>query len=330
MIDVQSITAAPGCALSSSPFRPESARIPSPAANFSSTVPRELVHRAAVAEVLLTRWRRLDDTHFSASAQWPRGHSFFTSPDGFHHDPLLIAETIRQVGTLLAHAEFNVPMDSNFLLETLHFDSDLRGLEVKGTPADLELLVTASDLRYSGRMLSGLRYHAQFLRDGARVATANLKATFMRPAIYRRIRGEHLTARPGTVLPAPVEPALVGRRIGFDVVLSPTGLSNRWELRADSRHPVLFDHPGDHIPGMVLMEAARQAARVMAPEADMITSLDTSFTKYVEFETPCWIVADEVESRDPSVRRLVVRGEQFGETAFTMSVAVAARVPLAV
>ncbi|GAA2245736.1 MULTISPECIES: ScbA/BarX family gamma-butyrolactone biosynthesis protein [Kitasatospora] len=330
MIESPSIAAAPDWALFKPPFNSVTNRIASTKAHFSSTVPRELVHRAAVAEVLLTRWHRLDATHFGVSAQWPRGHSFFTSPDGFHHDPLLIAETIRQVGTLLAHAELDVSMDSCFLLETMRFDSDLQGLEVRGTPADLELMVTASDLRYSGRRLSGVRYDAQFLRDGARVASAGLKASFIAPAVYRRLRGDYLTARPSTVLPPPIEPALVGRRIGFDVVLSSTGLANRWELRADSRHPVLFDHPGDHIPGMVLMEAARQAARAMAPEADMITSLDTSFTKYVEFEAPCWITADEVAGDDPSGRRLVIRGEQFGETAFTMTISVAARVPLTV
>ncbi len=32
----------------------------------------------------------------------------------------------------------------------------------------------------------------------------------------------------------------------------------------DRSHPVLFDHGSDHIPGMVLLEAFRQAARLTA------------------------------------------------------------------
>nr|WP_160159916.1 AfsA-related hotdog domain-containing protein [Streptomyces sp. SLBN-31] len=52
----------------------------------TSTVPKELVHRASVAEVMLTDWARRSEDHFTLAAQWPRGHSFFTTIDGCH-DP---------------------------------------------------------------------------------------------------------------------------------------------------------------------------------------------------------------------------------------------------
>lgn len=32
-----------------------------------------------------------------------------------------------------------------------------------------------------------------------------------------------------------------------------------WPLRVDRTHPILFDHQLDHVPGMLLLEAARQA-----------------------------------------------------------------------
>ncbi len=64
-------------------LRPSLFRYP----NLTTTVPKELVHRAAVAEVMLTDWERVDDTRFKVAAQWPRGHSFFTPIDGRYHDP---------------------------------------------------------------------------------------------------------------------------------------------------------------------------------------------------------------------------------------------------
>ncbi|WP_281275492.1 AfsA-related hotdog domain-containing protein [Saccharothrix australiensis] len=42
-------------------------------------------------------------------------------------------------------------------------------------------------------------------------------------------------------------------------MLSPVGRSDSWLPRVDRRHPVLFDHPVDHVPGMALQEAGRQA-----------------------------------------------------------------------
>ncbi|MFD5806958.1 hypothetical protein ACWGOA_36955, partial [Streptomyces sp. NPDC055813] len=39
---------------------------------WTSTVPSQLVHRAAVAEVMLTSWKRLTETRYTMRAQWPR------------------------------------------------------------------------------------------------------------------------------------------------------------------------------------------------------------------------------------------------------------------
>ncbi|MFJ9544513.1 AfsA-related hotdog domain-containing protein, partial [Streptomyces sp. NPDC101225] len=61
--------------------------------------------------------------------------------------------------------------------------------------------------------------------------------------------------------------------------------------RADTRHPVLFDHPVDHVPGMVLLEAARQAAAATTHSPTPPTHLHATFTHYVELDTPCHIHA---------------------------------------
>ncbi|GAA3032388.1 ScbA/BarX family gamma-butyrolactone biosynthesis protein [Kitasatospora albolonga] len=286
-------------------------------------MPKELVHRAAVAEVLLTRWRRIDDRFFSVSAQWPRGHSFFGSPDGLHHDSTLIAETIRQVGTLLAHAEFAVPLTSRFLLHDLEFTAVLHQLTVRDTPAELEVLVSTTVTRQHGRRVAGLRYQMTLLRDGQIAAVANVSATFMSPEVYRRVRENRVVSPLVHVQPTPpVDPALVGRLSPADVVLSATGERDRWQLRLDTRHPVLFDHPGDHVPGMVMLEAARQAARIMVPEAALVSSASSEFSHYVEFDAPCFVEAVELPVEHPNRRTVSVRAEQGGRTVFASTLTV--------
>lgn len=99
------INGAPTQGAHEAPARPGTSRFLS----FTTTVPKEFVHRAAVAEVLLTDWCRENDTRFVMAGQWPRGHSFFTPVGEGYHDPLIAAETIRQAGILLAHAEFGIP-----------------------------------------------------------------------------------------------------------------------------------------------------------------------------------------------------------------------------
>jgi hypothetical protein len=285
----------------------------------------EYVHRAGVSEVLLTEWLRLDDVHFIASAQWPRAHSYFTSPDGLHYDSTLVAETIRQVGTLLSHAEYDVPLSSHFILNSLQYTSDPAQLEVRGTPAELSLSVTCSGLRYSAGQLARVVVEVGILRDGRPMGSGVAKATMLRPEVYRRIRGERLTSAQAAEAPLapPVAPALVDRRYAPDVVLSPGDGPRRWLLRADRSHPILFEHPNDHIPGMVLLEAARQVTRLLAPGSTAIAT-ENSFERYVEFDAPCLIEAEERDSADPAVRIVSVRAEQDGRTAFTSTITLAA------
>ncbi|MCK8675974.1 ScbA/BarX family gamma-butyrolactone biosynthesis protein [Streptomyces lichenis] len=307
-------------------FIPAQRQSSRPQPHFTTTVPKEYVHRAAVAEVLLTGWQPLDEDRFAVSAQWPRAHSYFTSLCGTSYDSTLVAETVRQAGTLVAHAEYGVPLDSNFILNDLQYLCDPTELEVLGTPAELALVVTCSQIRRTrAGQLAGIRFDVEIQRDGRSVGSGMAKATILRPEVYRRIRGEHLTQDPGAgaMLSEPVAPALVDRRYAPDVVLSPGEGEGRWLLRADQRHPVLFEHPGDHIPGMVLLEAARQVTRLLAPGSTAIAA-ESSFTRYVEFDAPCLIEAEELDSDDPAVRVVSVRAEQDGRTAFSSTITLAA------
>ncbi|MET9995247.1 ScbA/BarX family gamma-butyrolactone biosynthesis protein [Streptomyces mutabilis] len=293
----------------------------------TTTVPRELVHRAAVAEVMLTDWRRLGDTHFAMTAQWPRGHSFFTPVDGIHHDPLIAAETIRQVGALLAHAEFGVPFGHQFLMEELALTVHPEELRVGRTPAALDLDVTCAEVRKRGGRLAGLRYEATVLREGRLAASGRFSFSVISPAVYRRLRPERVFD-PGhcpIALTAPVAPQTVGRLSPADVVLSPTGDTNRWQLRVDTRHPVLFDHQVDHVPGMVLLEAARQAATAVLDRPSVLPlGLACEFTKYTELDRPCLIDAlllPKGAAGDPDT--VLVTGHQDGEPVFSTTVTAA-------
>ncbi|MER5511570.1 ScbA/BarX family gamma-butyrolactone biosynthesis protein [Streptomyces sp. NPDC002766] len=258
----------------------------------TSTVPKELVHRASVAEVMLTDWARRGDHHFALAAQWPRGHSFFTAVDGCH-DPLIAAETIRQTGLLLAHAEYAVPLGHHFLVSNLNVAVRPAHIRVAATPASLELDVRCHDIKQRRGELTGLRIDVALHRDGHLAATGGGTLTCIPPKVYQRLRATHSPTGTGAVLPltAPEPPQRVGRMSPTDVVLSPIGHPHRWQLRVDTRHPALFDHPLDHVPGMLLIEAARQATTHTLGHTTLPHTLTSQFLHYVELDTPCTIQA---------------------------------------
>ncbi|QDO57465.1 hypothetical protein FNV59_04050 [Streptomyces sp. RLB1-8] len=99
----------------------------------TTTVPREYVHRSTLAEVFLTGCEQTGNTHYTLTAQWPRAHTFFTTPDGTHHHPLQAAETIRQTGIYLAHAELGIPLGHHFLMRNLHLTTHPQHLTIGPT-----------------------------------------------------------------------------------------------------------------------------------------------------------------------------------------------------
>ncbi|MFF4583213.1 ScbA/BarX family gamma-butyrolactone biosynthesis protein [Streptomyces sp. NPDC001389] len=292
--------------------------------SLTSTVPKELVHRAAVAEVLLTDWRRIDDTRFEVSAQWPRSHSFFTPIAGTHHDPLICGETIRQIGSLLAHAEFGVPFGYNFLWWDVEFSVRPEHLRVDRTPASLDIEVTCTEVKRRAGRLAWLRYEAVVRRDGHVAARGRMSFAAISPSVYQRVRPAHTLEADHRPLPltAPVAPQSVGRLSPTDVVLSPVNEPDRWQLRVDIHHAALFDHPVDHVPGMLLLEAARQATAATLGRSSLLPiSIAGDFKRYAELDSPCMIEAQRLYGDIPgSNDAVLVTGHQDGQPVFTATV----------
>ncbi|MEV8630480.1 ScbA/BarX family gamma-butyrolactone biosynthesis protein [Streptosporangium sp. NPDC051023] len=284
---------------------------------FEQTVSRRLVHRTAVSEVMITGWRSIDDKTSVLAAQWPRGHSFYR-PVGGCCDPLLAAETIRQAGLVVSHAELDCPMDRCFLMWDLSYEVDPGDLVVGTAPTNLVLRFTRSQVRHRGRNLAGLRGHVDFYRDGRLVGMGEGSFDCVSQAAHDRLRASVLNGRPAETppLPDPIAPWLAGRDLSRDVVLAPTGIDHTWLLRVDPAHPVLFDHSLDHVPGMALMEAMRQAALAVTHPLPLIpVKMDATFTRYVELWGDCLVRAHTEEAPPGGEVAIRVSIEQFGSVA---------------
>lgn len=55
---------------------------------------------------------------------------------------------------------------------------------------------------------------------------------------------------------------------------------------ADLRHPRFFDHPSDHVPGMVLLEAARQAACLAGASPGRLNGCHMQALRFTEWNAP--------------------------------------------
>jgi 2-oxo-3-(phosphooxy)propyl 3-oxoalkanoate synthase len=99
----------------------------------------------------------------------------------------------------------------------------------------------------------------------------------------------------------PIERSLVHKSRDQNVALSRVspvrGHVYAAQVHVDLEHPFFFDHPVDHVPGLLLIEAARQFGIVVAHQfygagsGDIfsLTGVECDFGRYAELEHPTFI-----------------------------------------
>ncbi|MFJ9539217.1 ScbA/BarX family gamma-butyrolactone biosynthesis protein [Streptomyces sp. NPDC101225] len=271
---------------------------------FTRTLPRELVHRAAIAEVFLTDVQRHSADEVLLAAQLPRLHAFYDDTLGprTHHDPLLLLEACRQSIFVVAHHYFDVPLGHKFLLRSLAFEvPDPSALARDDHPTET-VIGARVEHRFHGRTgVTGLRLGFTATTGAREALLARVDYRWMPPGDWTRLR-EGQRAELGlphtpVALPGPrVDPGLVGRRDPANTVISPPHTSRDGartaRLVARTGHPVLYDHWVDHVPAMLELEAFRQLALNAALATGAVTpaampiGLAARFRRFAEMDLP--------------------------------------------
>ncbi|GHF30080.1 lactone biosynthesis protein [Streptomyces mashuensis] len=310
--------------------------------SFLQPVSRQLVHRAAVAEVFVTDGIREDDGRFLVAAQWPRDHALYHPDDHGLADPLLLAETIRQAAFYLAHAEFSVPQGHPFVARGLDFEiTDPEALRVGHAPqlVFLEARWAWEDLRPPRRY--DFRLELSLVVDGRPCGRGGLRGLAVPPRSYALLRRRSTDAASVTAAaarlagpggPRTMPPHQVGRLRSKDCVLEAGERPGEWLLRPPLDHAILFDHPTDHVPFMVMLEGFRQLGHLRThggsaapggPEAYTLTSVDAECGAFAELDEPVRLVVREetrVDGPDGPVRLVLdaLQGDAVASSARTV------------
>jgi 2-oxo-3-(phosphooxy)propyl 3-oxoalkanoate synthase len=238
----------------------------------SADVDCSIIHRPARADLLISDGARTGPDSWVFGLQMPRGH--WSSRQDPSRVPLNLGlEAIRQMGFSLGHLHSGIPLDWSFMLHRISFAwndpaaADFSGFE----PFNAEAFVRVSPVTERNGGHSRLSADCRIYRNGSFVATgAGDLAGIPRP-VYRRIRA-------GAAAPPPE----VRRR--DDAVLRDVARSDdRLEaaLGLDWADPFFFDHPIDHVPALLLSEAALESHRLIVGKHPTGVTMECS--RYVEF-----------------------------------------------
>ncbi|MET7619240.1 ScbA/BarX family gamma-butyrolactone biosynthesis protein [Streptomyces sp. NPDC005408] len=285
-------------------------------------VPMAYTRKTVPSEVFVTSWRQLTAASHTVTAEWPTSHSFYTPGPGLY-DPSVLAETVRQALALLSHTAHDVPL--NYRLGWEHFETSLAPAALRTRPEPASVTLTVTHTKSVRRRLGSvhLTAHITAICNGWPLGTVKVGYSAHPPAIYDRLRGAHANALEATAQALPlVAPLPQVLRGGVshpeDVVLSDAGLSHGWQLRVDVANSSFFDHPHDHVPGMLLLEAASQAIHVLSGAPHTVAAtLDIRFNRYVELDSPCLIEATPLVREDGGSVSTDVTGRQNGHEVFS-------------
>ena len=233
------------------------------------TVDRRRVHKAALAEVLITDLRPLGDDLVALAAQWPRCHPLVQPRLDQDPDPLLFVETLRQGGIYLSHEHLGVPLGHHFVFESISADYLGPGPRPGSDPDDVVVLVVRIDARYRGTAVTGARLAIEAWSGPVRIATACAAYRCLPPDVYARLR------RPAAVVPTIPTPRASIESAGTSTILA-----------VDSRHPTFFDHAVDHLPGMLLIDGALRAARPLLDTGPGRWGFELCFERFAELGHP--------------------------------------------
>ena len=267
-------------------------------------VDKREVHKHHEETVLLRSHEMVSSHAMRFIAGWQRLHERFDSASATP-DPGLVAETLRQATIALAHKGFGVPFGWAFLMDrmTVHITAPVP--HGAGGPA-VSLEARAERVATRGSRLRGLVSHVVVGGEGRQIATGRGELRVIDDRLYERLRGDrsHLTNLDLTPRNLRDSPALRS---------SPHGLRGReWRVVFDPRDVLYFDHPVDHVPGMLLFQAARKAATQFVADAELV-GFDGEYHRFVELSAPILV---RIESSRPldALRREVVVGVYDADT----------------
>lgn len=270
-------------------------------------VKRELVHKLRSDAVLVTGYLPLGRDVFELTGTWPRRHGFY-APEGDQPDALMVMETLRQAIIVIAHLGYTVPMTSRFTMKSVGITlKEETGLQVTAdVPVTIRVHTRALDVRSD--QLRAMKTDLEFYSGTKRVASGTGDLIILPVGSYRRVRNDRQPRPFHSELPR-LGPERVKRRSPGDVVIG--GAPRSLHLVVDTAHPYLFDHAADHVPGMVLLEGARQAFHDLDPIMSAIAGVHGTFHRFVELDDEVQVLATH-RGHDVALR-ILAEGEEAAE-----------------
>jgi 2-oxo-3-(phosphooxy)propyl 3-oxoalkanoate synthase len=259
-----------------------------------------LVHKRFAENVLLTGIGECGGDRFVCTGRIPTDHPFFNDGDRTpREDILFYTELGRQASLAVTHAFLSVGLEEVFVFERSEAAMTEAIWHPRQSPSDgVDIEITIRDLtrRKNNAVTRVVADHLMTV-GGEPVFSGTGTWTVQSPALFKRLRRTAVEiSSPSADPPAPrlePNPDRLPPYPGNVVISAPEydqgGTGVTASLIVDPTHAYFFDHPCDHVPGMLLLEGCAQLAVGAFASSDGVASrrpaivaYTVDFTQFVE------------------------------------------------
>lgn len=241
---------------------------------------QSFVHKSSSAEVFVgeavplpTTGQLNTDTVYRVPIFPPVRDGVYTQ-DGRSLTLSFLAEAMRQAAYVACHRRLGVTLGSHFVMDRLRVQaaSSARLDPAAGVSVDVRYPGSARWAKVGRTVPRALVSRFVFRSGNSVLAWGQGDMRILKREVYLRLREGQVTSDqlPVTYTADP-DPLI-------------TRVHGQWTLRAPIGHPVYFDHVLDHLPGLLVLDAAQQAARQRIGASAPIRWVDGRFHAFLELD----------------------------------------------
>lgn len=267
-------------------------------ANYTQNVEKYLVHKAFNSEVFLTDSHRLDESSFEIAAFLPRAHTYYNdTQDSTRHDVSTLLEVFRQCSILVAHKFYGVALNSKFIFDSADFKV-LHNEILENSPQSYQSIIKITILQVKHKRGNnyGLLLDMQLFIDSKKYATKIMDMSWFAPKIYEKLRGKVANENYTPLDNHQISSKSLGRNATTNIVITQFLQESQYfqtTIIPNQAHPAFFDHPLDHIPASLLIEASRQSSLLAIRDLYHLTPTDVYVSGIkIDFKAFCGLHND--------------------------------------
>ncbi|EFR2912109.1 hypothetical protein QOP30_004075 [Salmonella enterica] len=252
---------------------------------------KKYTHKTNESEIFIEDVERISENSFKAICILVKNHFHYSDflPTKNLINPTYLLECARQLETFISHTEFNVALNTNFLLKSWYQCYTCTPIE-NAQSLDIDIQ-TKHPINANKR---SNEYYFTFHVNKKTISKIKIDVSYLNEKCYKAIRNKNTHSHQNINPRSTILPMDVGYKCIDNVAITlfnKNNLNYTAILNIDNENITYNDHKQDHITGMNITEATKQLcfcylSKIKNENICMLipTIIESHFFKYVEVD----------------------------------------------